>query len=169
MFLFAGSIIMLGWALISMLFGFQPTFLFGACGAALMSGYIIYDTHKVPIPPLPPSPFPLPPSFFFCVAYNGCELGRTRPSERAHPRETRHPLGGLNFLLLALQTASENAYSPFPCPPHGVSLLSLSERGWGVQIMTRMGPDDYIIACVELYTDLITLFIYILDMLSARN
>ena len=57
MFLFAGSIIMLGWALISMLFGFQPTFLFGACGAALMSGYIIYDTHKVPIPPLPPSPF----------------------------------------------------------------------------------------------------------------
>mmetsp|Transcript_51713 Transcript_51713/g.122512 ORF Transcript_51713/g.122512 Transcript_51713/m.122512 type:complete len:257 (+) Transcript_51713:61-831(+) len=82
MFLFAGSIIMMGWALISMLFGFQTTFLFGACGAALMSGYIIYDTH---------------------------------------------------------------------------------------QIMNRMGPDDYVIACVELYTDIITLFIYILDMLSARN
>ena len=81
MFLFAGSIIMLGWALISMLFGFQPTFLFGACGAALMSGYIIYDTHKVPIPPLPPSPFPLPSSSALrTMAANW--VGRARPNGR---------------------------------------------------------------------------------------
>lgn len=82
MFLFAGSLVMLGWGLVNMIFGFQLRFLYGACGAALMSGYIIYDT-------------------------------------------------------------------------------------W--QLMNRWGPDDWVIACVELYLDIINMFLYILDMLSSSR
>ena len=34
------------------------------------------------------------------------------------------------------------------------------------QIMTRLGCDDYIIACIELYLDIINLFLMILDLLG---
>lgn len=34
------------------------------------------------------------------------------------------------------------------------------------QIMTRMGCDDYVIACIELYLDIINLFLQILDLLG---
>lgn len=78
LFLFAGSIIMIGWGLLSMIFGFHTGFFFGACGAALMCGYILYDTSN---------------------------------------------------------------------------------------IMKRMGPDDYVIAAIDIYLDVITLFLYILDMM----
>mmetsp|Transcript_42309 Transcript_42309/g.105740 ORF Transcript_42309/g.105740 Transcript_42309/m.105740 type:complete len:252 (+) Transcript_42309:42-797(+) len=80
LFLFAGSIIMIGWALVSMIFGLHTGFFFGACGAALMCGYILYDTSN---------------------------------------------------------------------------------------IMKRMGPDDYVIAAIEIYIDVITLFLYILEMMSS--
>ena len=34
------------------------------------------------------------------------------------------------------------------------------------QIMTRMGCDDYVIACIELYLDIINLFLMILELLG---
>lgn len=37
------------------------------------------------------------------------------------------------------------------------------------QIMTRMGCDDYVIACIELYLDIINLFLMILDVLGGGN
>lgn len=82
LFLFAGSIIMLLWGLVSMLLGFHMGFVYGACGAVLMSGYILYDTSN---------------------------------------------------------------------------------------IMRRLGPDDYVIAAIEIYIDVITLFLYILQMLSSND
>jgi FtsH-binding integral membrane protein len=36
-------------------------------------------------------------------------------------------------------------------------------------ILERLGPDDYIVASIELYLDIINLFIYILDLLSRDN
>lgn len=35
--------------------------------------------------------------------------------------------------------------------------------------MTRLGPDDYVIAAIDIYIDVITLFLYILQMLSSRD
>ena len=83
LYLFAGTLILMGWGLINMLMGYHGSFMYAAFGAALMSGYIIYDTDN---------------------------------------------------------------------------------------IMKRMGPDDWALACVELYLDIINLFLFILDMLSGgRN
>lgn len=47
LFLFAGSIIMLLWGIISMIAGFHMGFVYGACGAVLMCGYILFDTSNV--------------------------------------------------------------------------------------------------------------------------
>eukprot|EP00281_Chroomonas_sp_CCMP1168_P006446 CAMPEP_0206279324 /NCGR_PEP_ID=MMETSP0047_2-20121206/37963_1 /ASSEMBLY_ACC=CAM_ASM_000192 /TAXON_ID=195065 /ORGANISM="Chroomonas mesostigmatica_cf, Strain CCMP1168" /LENGTH=62 /DNA_ID=CAMNT_0053709269 /DNA_START=550 /DNA_END=735 /DNA_ORIENTATION=+ len=60
-----------------MIFGLHGSFLYGACGAVLMCGYILYDTSN---------------------------------------------------------------------------------------IMKRMGPDDYAVAAVEIYIDVVTFFLYILQM-----
>ncbi|EKX40637.1 hypothetical protein GUITHDRAFT_142518 [Guillardia theta CCMP2712] len=81
LFLFVGTIVMMVWGLCNMLFGFHASFVYGAFGALLMSGWIIYDT-------------------------------------------------------------------------------------W--QIMARLGPDDYILAVIDLYLDIINLFLFILDMFG-RN
>jgi len=44
--------------------------------------------------------------------------------------------------------------------------------GWIIydtwQIMARLGPDDYILAVIDLYLDIINLFLFILDMFG-RN
>jgi FtsH-binding integral membrane protein len=80
MYLFAGALIMMGWGLLNIILGWHGSFIYGACGAALMSGYIIYDTDN---------------------------------------------------------------------------------------IMKRMGPDDWALACCELYLDIINLFLFILDMLNS--
>ena len=36
-------------------------------------------------------------------------------------------------------------------------------------IHKRLGPDDYIIAAIELYLDIINLFIFILQLLNRRD
>jgi FtsH-binding integral membrane protein len=36
-------------------------------------------------------------------------------------------------------------------------------------IHNRMGPDDYVMAAIDLYLDLINLFIFILQLLSKRD
>lgn len=36
-------------------------------------------------------------------------------------------------------------------------------------ILNRLGPDDYVLASIELYLDIINLFLFILDMLSRDN
>ena len=36
-------------------------------------------------------------------------------------------------------------------------------------IHNRMGPDDYIMAAIELYLDIINLFIFILQLLNRRE
>lgn len=46
-FLMAGMVVMIGWALMSMLFGFRTSFLYSACGALLFCGFILYDTSQI--------------------------------------------------------------------------------------------------------------------------
>jgi len=49
---------------------------------------------------------------------------------------------------------------------------ALLMSGWIIydtwQIMARLGPDDYILAVIDLYLDIINLFLFILDMFG-RN
>ena len=47
LYLFAGTLILMGWGLINMLMGYHGSFMYAAFGAALMSGYIIYDTDNI--------------------------------------------------------------------------------------------------------------------------
>lgn len=35
--------------------------------------------------------------------------------------------------------------------------------------MQRLGPDDYALAAVEIYVDVVTLFLYILQMFGGRD
>ena len=37
------------------------------------------------------------------------------------------------------------------------------------KIANILGPDDYIIACIELYLDIVNLFLYILSILGNRR
>eukprot|EP00961_Rhodomonas_salina_P259085 3500634-Rhodomonas_salina.1 len=39
----------------------------------------------------------------------------------------------------------------------------------GAQILNRLSVDDWLPACIELYLDIINLFLYILEMVGARN
>jgi FtsH-binding integral membrane protein len=46
-FLFSALFIMSGWALLNMIWGWQATFLYSACGALLFVGFILYDTSQI--------------------------------------------------------------------------------------------------------------------------
>ena len=46
-------------------------------------------------------------------------------------------------------------------------VLAVSTDTW--MIHNRLGPDDYIMAAIELYLDIINLFIFILQLLNRRD
>jgi FtsH-binding integral membrane protein len=46
-FLMMGLVVMIGWGLLNMIFGYRPSFIYSALGALLFCGFILFDTSQI--------------------------------------------------------------------------------------------------------------------------